>query len=57
MVGDGVQSNVIGAIDAGLQGILVKTGKYRNQDELPLGNRGHTVKDISETVELIIQTC
>ncbi len=57
MVGDDVQSDVIGATDAGLQGILVKTGKYRNQDELQLGNRGHTVEDISEAVELIIQTC
>ena len=55
MVGDDVQSDVIGAIDTGLQGILVKTGKYRDKDELQLGNSGHTVKDISEAVEIIIQ--
>lgn len=29
MVGDDIESDVSGAMDAGLQGVLVKTGKYR----------------------------
>jgi ribonucleotide monophosphatase NagD (HAD superfamily) len=29
MVGDDVESDVGGALDAGLTGILVRTGKYR----------------------------
>jgi HAD superfamily hydrolase (TIGR01458 family) len=33
MVGDDVESDVGGAMAAGLQGILVKTGKYRDGDE------------------------
>ncbi|MGI9289026.1 MAG: TIGR01458 family HAD-type hydrolase [Pseudomonadales bacterium] len=57
MVGDDVLSDVIGAVDAGLQGILVKTGKYREKDELQLAdsNKGYCVTDISEAVDLIIQ--
>ncbi len=41
MVGDDVESDVIGAIDAGLQGCLVRTGKYRAGDteRLPAGAR------------------
>jgi ribonucleotide monophosphatase NagD (HAD superfamily) len=30
MVGDDVEADVGGAIDAGLAGILVRTGKYRD---------------------------
>ncbi|MFQ5546308.1 MAG: TIGR01458 family HAD-type hydrolase, partial [Acidiferrobacterales bacterium] len=33
MVGDDVAADVIGAVSAGLQGLLVKTGKYRPGDE------------------------
>jgi len=29
MIGDDVEADVIDALDAGLQGILVKTGKYK----------------------------
>jgi ribonucleotide monophosphatase NagD (HAD superfamily) len=29
MVGDDVESDIGGALDAGLDGILVRTGKYR----------------------------
>lgn len=56
MVGDDVLADVIGALDAGLQGVLVRTGKYREKDELQLGDRGLCVSDISEAVDLIIQT-
>ncbi len=54
MVGDDVISDVIGALDAGLQGILVKTGKYREKDELQLNARGSCVKDITEAVDYIV---
>ncbi|TVZ39728.1 HAD superfamily hydrolase (TIGR01458 family) [Alteromonadaceae bacterium 2753L.S.0a.02] len=39
MVGDDVEGDVLGALSAGLQGCLVKTGKYQNGDEnrLPEG--------------------
>jgi HAD superfamily hydrolase (TIGR01458 family) len=33
MVGDDVEGDVLGALDAGLMGILVRTGKYRAGDE------------------------
>ena len=33
MIGDDAASDVQGALDAGLQGCLVKTGKYRPGDE------------------------
>jgi HAD superfamily hydrolase (TIGR01458 family) len=36
MVGDDVQADVVGAMDAGLRATLVKTGKYRPGDELVL---------------------
>lgn len=41
MVGDDVDSDVVGAIAAGLQGCLVQTGKYQRGDEqrLPVGAR------------------
>ena len=48
MVGDDVDSDVIGAIDAGLHGCLVKTGKYRPGDEERLGGRGRVVESLSE---------
>ncbi|GEP12237.1 TIGR01458 family HAD-type hydrolase [Methylobacterium gnaphalii] len=33
MIGDDVESDVAGALHAGLQGLLVRTGKYRSGDE------------------------
>lgn len=58
MIGDDVQSDVIGALDAGLQGILVRTGKYRAGDEKQLINQyainGHCVDDVSAAVDWII---
>ena len=32
MIGDDLMGDVLGAQEAGLQGILTKTGKYRPQD-------------------------
>lgn len=50
MVGDDVQGDVVGAVNAGLQGCLVCTGKYRSGDEaqLPEGARiVDSIKDLS----------
>ena len=55
MVGDDVQSDVIGALDAGLQGILVKTGKYIAGDEEQLQGRGLCLEDISATADYILE--
>ncbi len=54
MVGDDVTSDVIGGLDAGLQGILVRTGKYQAGDEAQLQGRGLCVNDINETVDWIL---
>jgi HAD superfamily hydrolase (TIGR01458 family) len=44
MVGDDVMADVVGAIDAGLQGCLVKTGKFLAGDEAKLP-KGATIID------------
>lgn len=47
----------VSTLDAGLHGALVKTGKYREKDELQLADSdsGFCVKDISEAVDRIMQ--
>jgi HAD superfamily hydrolase (TIGR01458 family) len=56
MIGDDILSDIGGALHAGLQGILVKTGKYREGDEMKLDNRNFDlVKDIGEAVTLILE--
>lgn len=55
MVGDDVVSDVKGALDAGLQAMLVRTGKYRPGDEAQLrGTAAGVVDDITVAVEEII---
>jgi len=55
MVGDDVDADVNGAIDAGLTGVLVQTGKYRLQDNHRLTQKDTpVVKDFSAAVEWII---
>lgn len=51
MIGDDVESDVNGAIAAGLRGILVKTGKYRPGDESRLKPTGVVVEDITAALE------
>ena len=55
MVGDDVESDVLGAVAADLQGILVRTGKYRQGDEQKLGSNAGCVADINEAIESILQ--
>ena len=48
MVGDDVQGDVIGAIDAGLQGCLVRTGKYTKEDEQQLPEKASCIEHIGK---------
>ncbi len=50
MVGDDAEADVLGAIDAGLQGALVRTGKYRPGDEDRL--EGASARVFSNLLEL-----
>ena len=55
MVGDDVEADVNGALSAGLQSILVQTGKYRTTDDQLIQNASaHIASDIGEAVDLII---
>lgn len=54
MIGDDVEADVNGAIAAGLRGILVKTGKYRNGDDERVIEGGEAVFDIAAAVDRIL---
>ncbi|KAI8617673.1 HAD-like domain-containing protein [Chytriomyces sp. MP71] len=57
MIGDDVRDDVEGALDAGMQGVLVQTGKYRDGDETRHGiTPSATVADFSEAVDLILSS-
>lgn len=55
MVGDDVAADVIGAVSAGLQGVLVKTGKYRpgDEDQLKSAN-ANVLADVTAAIDWII---
>lgn len=55
MVGDDVESDVLGAVHAGLRGILVRTGKYSAGDENKLGENAHCEADITAAVDYILK--
>ncbi len=54
MVGDDVESDVNGALEAGLQALLVRTGKYRSGDQNAVHRGGETVDDIGAAVDWIL---
>ncbi len=54
MIGDDARSDIAGAIAAGLQGILVKTGKYRPGDEQLLPPSAGLAADITAAMESIL---
>lgn len=54
MVGDDVESDVIGALRSGIGGILVKTGKYRETAEELIEGKADCVDDITAAVDLIL---
>ncbi|XP_046401465.1 haloacid dehalogenase-like hydrolase domain-containing protein 2 [Ischnura elegans] len=59
MIGDDVQLDVGGALDAGLLGILVKTGKYREGDEKRLESSldpSCVVNDFPAAVDFILKS-
>jgi len=55
MVGDDVDSDVNGALYAGLQALLVGTGKYTKGDESEIQEGGRYCNDIKEAVEIILE--
>ncbi|XP_064090606.1 haloacid dehalogenase-like hydrolase domain-containing protein 2 [Macrobrachium nipponense] len=56
MIGDDARDDVQGAIKAGLQGILVKTGKYREGDESSIDPKpSYVAENFAEAVNYIIQ--
>ncbi len=55
MVGDDWESDVNGAMDAGLGGILVRTGKYRDGDDEKLLPGAQVAADIAEAAEMILE--
>ncbi|KAI6219011.1 Haloacid dehalogenase-like hydrolase domain-containing protein 2 [Aphelenchoides fujianensis] len=55
MIGDDVRDDVIGSQEAGLQGILVKTGKYRADDELQVPEEKRVVcENFAEAVDHVL---
>ena len=55
MVGDDVEADVGGALAAGLQAILVRTGKYRSGDEDRIAGSGAlTCEDVGAATDLIL---
>jgi len=54
MIGDDVEADVIGAMAAGLRGILVRTGKYRAGDEARLPAGAACADDIAAAVALLL---
>lgn len=57
MIGDDARDDVIGAINAGMKGILVQTGKYRDGDEQLLPPEATSVKNFSDAVALVMKDC
>ena len=58
MIGDDAFSDVGGALDAGLSGMLVQTGKYRPGDMERLGRpQAILAQDMADAVEKILDLC
>lgn len=56
MIGDDVEADVGGAMDAGLSGILVRTGKYRSGQESTLARPPTLVADcLADVVDALLQ--
>lgn len=53
MVGDDVEADVQGAIDAGLKGALVQSGKYRPGDEIRLPPEAAMLREIRAVTALL----
>lgn len=55
MIGDDVEADVLGAIAAGLHGVLVRTGKYRAGDEARLPADADCCADVTAAVEWLLR--
>jgi phospholysine phosphohistidine inorganic pyrophosphate phosphatase len=56
MIGDDIVGDVKGAQDAGLRGVLVRTGKFRPSDEChPIVKPCGIVDDLAQAVDLILE--
>lgn len=56
MVGDDILSDVLGAQDAGISGVLVRTGKFRQSDlQGNAAGPDHVIDDIGQLPELLRQ--
>jgi HAD superfamily hydrolase (TIGR01458 family) len=56
MVGDDAEADVSGAVSAGLRGVLVRTGKYREGDESALPSAPDCIAgSLNEAVDWILQ--
>lgn len=53
MIGDDVQSDVLGADALGMQTALVRTGKYRPEDEARVPNNGQVIESIANLPNLL----
>jgi HAD superfamily hydrolase (TIGR01458 family) len=54
MVGDDVESDVNGALAAGLRAVLVRTGKYRPGDEARVAPGGRVMDDLTAVVDALL---
>ena len=53
--GDAWDDDVQGALNAGMHGILVKTGKYRQNDENKIDNPTYVAENFADAVDFIVQ--
>jgi len=55
MIGDDYRDDIDGALNNGMKGILVKTGKYLDNDENKISCPGYLVaKDFAGAVEILL---
>lgn len=55
MIGDDVESDVNGAIDAGLQACLVRTGKYQAGDEQRMREGAIVMDDVNAAISYLLE--
>lgn len=48
MIGDDIEGDILGATEAGLQAVLVKTGKYRSGDENRIPDQSEVITSVAD---------
>jgi ribonucleotide monophosphatase NagD (HAD superfamily) len=56
MVGDDAVADVAAAMDVGLQGCLVRTGKFQPGDEKHIPDTGNVIDSIADLSDLVLST-